>query len=470
MKRIHFWITFLAAVAMWYILLYALCARAAEARPLATRCTAQRFLRSHKKFCASVAPQMLAVADYNNGRVVIYQAPFTTNMAATTVLGAPDDHTQGATCADLTANGQQNDMSCVGPVEFIGSQLVAADEGWSRWLVFDFPLVTHMDAALEEGQPWPAPGFGGTFLTNQNGGALNQQSHGGSVSRSPITGAMAGTDSNGSRVLIFKPFTQSGQSAITVLGHFIPPLPNGLPACIPTVNHGDYNASGQHPCPTDATTILYPGELTFDRQGNLWVSDGGDNRVLKFCADASGNFQDGQAACLVIGQSNYTDQGYGLGPDHFTAPGDVKFDSAGNLWVADFEGGRMLRFAPPFTTGMAADMVIGQAGFDSTTGYLAGGFVEHPDCALTGGTTQSTLCDPIQITFDLEGNLYVADFDNNRALEYRAPLASGMPAAVVFGQPDFTSEAPRFPTQPAVTPSSLWQPAGISVYPTSDQP
>jgi hypothetical protein len=51
------------------------------------------------------------------------------------------------------------------------------------------------------------------------------------------------------------------------------------------------------------------------------------------------------------------------------------------------------------------------------------------------------LCGPNGVGFDKGGNLFIADTDNNRVLEYDAPASGDTRAERVFGQPDFTGVA-----------------------------
>jgi hypothetical protein len=60
------------------------------------------------------------------------------------------------------------------------------------------------------------------------------------------------------------------------------------------------------------------------------------------------------------------------------------------------------------------------------------------------------------------GNLYVADYANNRVLEYAQPLAAGADRSAdrVFGQPDFTHNASN---NGGVSATSLAAPSGLAL-------
>ncbi len=128
-------------------------------------------------------------------------------------------------------------------------------------------------------------------------------------------------------------------------------------------------------------------------------------------------------------------------------PDGLALDSSGDLYVADNSNNRVLEYTTPLTSGTTADVVLGQADFVSS------------NC----GTTASTMCAPYGVAVDSSGNLYVADYDNNRVLEYNAPLSSGANAHTVFGQGgSFTSSDCNLGAA-SPSASSLCNPAGVAV-------
>jgi len=171
---------------------------------------------------------------------------------------------------------------------------------------------------------------------------------------------------------------------------------------------------------TTASNLKFPADLTFDSNGNLWVADGSNNRVLAFQPP----FTTGMSAALVIGQADFTHNGCAATASSLCNPWGIAFDSHGNLFVGDDSNCRVLEYQPPFTTGMSATLVLGQTGLTTNT------------CA----TTQSGLADALGIRIDSSGNLWVADGSNCRVLEYQPPFSNGMNATVAIGEPDFTSK------------------------------
>jgi uncharacterized protein (TIGR03437 family) len=188
--------------------------------------------------------------------------------------------------------------------------------------------------------------------------------------------------------------------------------------------------------------------------GDLYVADSANNRVLRF-RDPFANSKAQPDA--VYGQPDFnttTANSSGISASSMSKPFAVALDAGGNLWVADAGNNRLLRFganslssAPP----PPADTVIGQKDFVSYS----------PDA---GGTVSASGLDtPSGLAFDPQGNLYVADSNNERVLEFPATLlgpGNQNPAATaVFGAGNLTSRGVSNP----VSNSSLALPVGLDV-------
>ena len=172
--------------------------------------------------------------------------------------------------------------------------------------------------------------------------------------------------------------------------------------------------------------LCFPGGVAFDSQGNLWVADRANQRVLKF----EPPFSNGENASLVIGQSDFTTNTCVFKPPTQSGlcnPSQVAFDSLGNLWVADSVNTRVLEFSPPFSNGENASLVIGQPNFTTRSST----------CTFNP-PTQSGLCYTGGIAFDSPGNLWVAD-GPDRVLEFSPPFSNGENASLVIGQSSFTT-------------------------------
>jgi sugar lactone lactonase YvrE len=132
----------------------------------------------------------------------------------------------------------------------------------------------------------------------------------------------------------------------------------------------------------------------------------------------------------VIGQPDFTSGGRNrsqLAPSAtgLLLPHGVAVDGSGNLWVADDGNNRVLMYPAPHSTGMAATKVLGQADFTSGAVNRGAGF---------GAPQANTMAAPWGL-FARGTNLYVADADNNRVLQFNnaAAKASGANADFAYG-------------------------------------
>jgi sugar lactone lactonase YvrE len=97
---------------------------------------------------------------------------------------------------------------------------------------------------------------------------------------------------------------------------------------------------------TNSTSLWYPPALAFDSSGNLWVADYGSNRVLEYEAP----FSTHEAATLVIGQPNFATKVQVTNSTQLDQPNGLAFDPQGNLWVSDSANDRVLEFSSTVTT------------------------------------------------------------------------------------------------------------------------
>jgi sugar lactone lactonase YvrE len=162
-----------------------------------------------------------------------------------------------------------------------------------------------------------------------------------------------------------------------------------------------------------------------DSSGRLWVSDRGNNRVLRF--DNAASEDNGAYADGVLGQPNFSNGTPATSASRMNGPSGVFLDLYGRLWVADMINRRVLRFdnAAAKGYGANADGVLGQESF---SGNLA-------------GCSQVRMNAPGGLSVDYGGRLYVVDMNNSRILifENSATLANGSNANNEIGQPNFST-------------------------------
>ena len=130
----------------------------------------------------------------------------------------------------------------------------------------------------------------------------------------------------------------------------------GQPAATAFTSDGNSYTSG-----ISAISIYAAASVAFDHNGDLWVADYGNNRVLEFVPP----FSNGMAASLVLGQVDFThglsNQGGSPAANTLSFPSGLEFDSGGNLIVEDTQNNRTLIFSAPFTNNVSATTVLGQS-------------------------------------------------------------------------------------------------------------
>lgn len=199
-----------------------------------------------------------------------------------------------------------------------------------------------------------------------------------------------------------------------------------------------------------ASSLSGPAGLAVDAAtGDLWVADFNNNRVLRF-AGAHSTTANQTAAVQVLGQPNFTSAGASLTQSGMSQPFGLATDAAGRLWVTNIAYNRILRFdnAASLGNGANASGVLGQGNYTSSAAAL----------------TQSGLGAPRSLALDAAGNLYVADAGYHRVLRYNS--AAGKPdggnADGVYGQTLFTTSAA------SATAAGLNSPFGVCVSGTGD--
>ena len=321
------------------------------------------------------------------------------------------------------------------------------------------------------------------------------------------------------RVLVFKPPFSSGQSASGILGVFAPGatpnltqraqsqfiepsgvfiLPGNTVGVVdsflnrilifpPAANWTDVT-TGPNVNPTAATSVVgqtalvigniypnqasiagvLPGATSTSLYGpanayfsgtELFVTDGGNNRVVVLPFSSGGNPPFG-AATRVLGQDNMTSNAPNLiegkefrftaitNTNQLAADASMVIDASSgtpHLYVSDTYNNRILGFkdARKATAGVAADIVLGEPDFATSLCNYPSGNPNQP--------TQSSLCLPAGLAVDTSGNLYVADRGNGRVLRFPAPFAfQGQleQADLVLGQTSFTNAGSPGPPRP----------------------
>ena len=219
-------------------------------------------------------------------------------------------------------------------------------------------------------------------------------------------------------------------------------------------------------------TLCYPGGVAVDSNGNLFVADSGNNRVIEYDAP----FNTDTVADEVFGTcGDFTGEGAGctgVSAATLNNPTSVAIDSGNNLWVIDAGNNRIVEYADPIGGGsdITASIVLGQLASFSSHNCNLGAAAPTADSLCFVGINSG-------LTFDSGGNLYVSDSGNNRVLEYFTPAQAGSSpgtpgsggdstADEVFGQRSFT--ATNNQTANGESDSTLLSPGGIALDGSGD--
>jgi uncharacterized protein (TIGR03437 family) len=256
-------------------------------------------------------------------------------------------------------------------------------------------------------------------------------------------------DTNNNRVLVWR----NGRATPGTKADFV-------------IGQNDFFATfGQGPGTSSSVGLRSPTGMAVDRQGNLFVVDTGNNRILRY-ARVTEQPSELIQPNLVIGQNSFnantpnqgnrepTAKSLAFATSSATFTATLAFDGAGNLWVADPGNNRILRYpaasiGASASNGPEADLVIGQS---SMTAVQVVDWNKAESRLL-----KSALLQPSVVAFDANGRLLVTD-GANRLVVYPTPFRTGMDATRLAG---LIVNVQGQPARPPVNEYSLIGPEGI---------
>jgi hypothetical protein len=142
--------------------------------------------------------------------------------------------------------------------------------------------------------------------------------------------------------------------------------------------------------PATAARLSAPLRITFDSAGNLLIADSANNRIRKvtpagIISTVAGN-----------GTAGFSGDGGAATAARLRTPSDVSVKPDGTMFIADRANNRVRKVTPTGTISTIAG--TGTAGYSGDD----------------GAATAARLSAPYSVTYDSSGNIYIADYDNER--------------------------------------------------------
>jgi uncharacterized protein (TIGR03437 family) len=189
----------------------------------------------------------------------------------------------------------------------------------------------------------------------------------------------------------------------------------------PDLFRSSVNYPSSDPLIPSDTGLNLPTGLAVDAEGNLWVADTGNGRVLRFPSPFSQPQGTLHRASVVLGQVNFTAPPVkDAGISNMSAPFGLAVLSNGSLAVSDNAHNRVLIFRRPaggdFANYQNAATVLGQPDFSSSA----------------FGTQVNQMRNPTHIAVDTSDRLFVADSGNNRLMVFVNLATAGNGATSAF--------------------------------------
>ena len=200
--------------------------------------------------------------------------------------------------------------------------------------------------------------------------------------------------------------------------------PSGTQFSSRTCDNGD----ATNPIPS-ADTLCDPDGVAVDGNGNVYVSDSGNGRLLEYKNPLSGRlvrlgFREVRATSRRISRSMPAaaspSENCGVTADQLCSPYQLAVDSQNNLYAVDLN--RVLEYLNPTAPGGGTPGTPGSPG-DTTADVVYGQQGSFTADSCNGNDISSivngaTLCQPTGVAVDLGGDVYIADSANHRLLAF----------------------------------------------------
>lgn len=235
-----------------------------------------------------------------------------------------------------------------------------------------------------------------------------------------------------------------------VLIQFTPPIIpvdpvqcTNLPSC--SANYGDpvgnivrvigQTATSTNSSGTTQYSLSFPTGIALDPNGNLWVSDQNNDRVLEFEKSKIDGGLQGITASQVIGQPNYTTANAAVNASSFVIPEGIAFDSGGNLYVAD--------------TGACRILIFPQASLGANHPNQPSAYAVLAETSFTSACSPTNpIGNPRGLAFDGNKNLWVAASGGVFEFQYNTLLGQANGIGFMNGQQPAKSVPTAIPGPP----------------------
>jgi len=198
---------------------------------------------------------------------------------------------------------------------------------------------------------------------------------------------------------------------------------------------GSYGYNGDGGPATEAK-LQGPDDLAGDSYGNLYIADTWNNRIRKVTPD-------GRITTVAgTGVAGYSGDGGPATAAQLSFPSGIALDAPGNLYVADTSNRRVRKISNGVITTIAGDGTSGDSGDN-------------------GPATAAKLSGPGGITTDAAGNVYFSDLWNNRI---RKVTTDGMITTVAGNTTGYRFRGDGG----LATSAQLWFPKGIAIDPAGN--
>jgi uncharacterized protein (TIGR03437 family) len=187
--------------------------------------------------------------------------------------------------------------------------------------------------------------------------------------------------------------------------------------------------------PATSAQLYYPYGVAVDPHGNIYIADFANNRIRKV---SNGVITTVAGVGPVGSYGGFGGDGGPATSAALGAPMGVAVDSAGNLYIADTSNSRIRKVSNGVITTVAGNAAAGFSGDG-------------------GPATSASLSWPMGVAVDPVGDLYIADYSNQRIRK----VANGVITTVAGGGTSLGDNGPA-------TSAQLYYPRGVAVDPAGN--